>query len=166
MNKRTPGQLLSVDLERYPVWEYDLDEEGGPEPLLFPVLDLPVFDLTNRVVASKLRLNNGDEQHGMISNLDLGRPELNEHFLLLSLLKDGRWFTMERYHDPKFSELGPAALASFLGLTLDEVFPIEYDVSRACKGAPESVRGHIDPIPKILHSTEELIRLALPKATL
>jgi hypothetical protein len=69
---------------------------------------------------------------------------------------------MARYHDFDCDQRGPAALANFLGLKIEQVFPILYDVSDCCLGDPSVISGGIPKEPKKKLSRAELMALAMP----
>ena len=86
------------------------------------------------MVGVRVRLANGEEVWGLIGNVDASNPRLTQHVLTLSTFHGGRWFTMARYHDIGAEKNGPNVLARFLGLPVDNVFPIAYDIRRFCVG--------------------------------
>jgi len=61
-------------------------------------------------------LASGDCLWGIVGNLDARNHEMNEHFVTISIERNGRWFHLARYHDADYAETGPQALARFLGL--------------------------------------------------
>ena len=127
-------ELTIADLEAFQVWQYANDEEKHDETAVRPVKKTPVKNLKTRFVSTQVLLANGAAVWALIGNVDASNPRLTQHFLTLSVLRKGRWFTMARYHDFDSNERGPQALATFLGLRVDEVFPISYDISRFCLG--------------------------------
>lgn len=100
---------------------------------------------------------------GFLGNLDPTNSCLTEHFLTLSIFRsDGTLFNLARYHDFDAEERGPAALAAFLGLPLDAVFPISYDLTCVVAGPLESLRGTITAEPRERLTGAEIIALAVP----
>ena len=137
--------LTAEDLARHPVWVFDGDAEsapGGDETWVVPIRDLPVADLANRLVAASLRVG-GRPVLGLLGNVSLHDARMTREFLTLSVLHDGAWFHLARYHDADFDRRGPAQLAARFDLPVAEVFPIRYDISAAAVGVPEVVRGLI-----------------------
>jgi hypothetical protein len=123
-----PVELLTVDdFEAHPVWEYLNDDEIG-ETMTRPVEKLPVETLENRLVGTQVRLANGLDVWGLLGNFDVKHPRATQHILTLSIERGGKWFYLARYHDFDFASQGPEALARFLGLDVDDVFPITVDV--------------------------------------
>ena len=119
----TGRSLSHIDLEelaRVGVWRF-VTCTSPDEIAVVPVRSLPVRSLRGRVAASRITLANGERLVGVIGNLDLKRPDLNEHFLTLSVFdRSGRPFHLARYHDPDAISNGPVALAAALGLRLRE----------------------------------------------
>lgn len=153
--------LTIADLKAFPVWQYVNSDERG-ETAVRPVKKTPVKSLTARVVGSQVRLGNGTNVWAIIGNVDVNNPRLTQHFLTLSVFRDGRWFTMARYHDIDANERGPGALAAFLGLRIDEVFPIAYDISCFSIGDPAALTGRIEKEPSEKLTRAEIIALAVP----
>ena len=142
-----PIESLQVsDFNACPVWEYVNDDELG-ETVVRPVKRIPAVSLTGRVVATKVRLANGDLRWALLGNVDLENPRLTEHFLWISVIHKGKRFHLARYHDYDYAENGPHALAQFLGLGVDQVFPISYDISRYAKGDPAALVRKISKAP-------------------
>lgn len=153
--------LEESDLQAHAVWQY-ANVDGANETLVRPIRRLPVTRLSGRVVATRVRLANGTCVWGLLGNIDETNPRLTEHFLTLSVLQDKRWFTLARYHDFDHTENGPDALARFLGLPVDEVFPIAYDIRQHVKADPAALAGLIPKEPRERLLRSELIALAVP----
>lgn len=155
-------ELTILDFEQCPVWEFVPDEETEGSAIFGrPIMDLPITNAQNRFVGTKVTLNNGNRCWATIGNIDLGNRRSTHHFLTISLVQDGKWFHLARYHDFDYSTRGPDHLAKFLGLPIDGVFPISYDLSGLAVGFPEIIRGKI---PVEIHdklSKSDLIHLAL-----
>jgi hypothetical protein len=134
-----PAESLTVaDFKAHPVWEYLNDDEIG-ETMTQPVEKLPVETLDNRLVGTQFRLANGLEVWGLVGNFDVKNPRATQHFLTLSIERGGKWFYLARYHDIRFTSEGPEALARFLGLGVDDVFPITVDVRQYVRGDPAAL---------------------------
>jgi hypothetical protein len=119
--------------------------------------------LAGRIVGTQLRLANGSLAWGYLGNLSLTNRRATQHFLSLSVARDGRWFHLARSHQ-HFTSCAPSDLAEFLDLPIESVFPIAYDVSAHCSGQSDLVAGLMsqDPAPEL--SEEELMELAITTA--
>ena len=134
-----PAESLTVaDFKAHPVWEFLNDDEIG-ETMARPVEKLPVETLDDRLVGTQVRLANGLEVWGLFGNFDVTNPRATRHFLALSIERGGKWFHLARYHDFDFASRGPEALARFLGLGVEDVFPITVDVRRYVRGDPKAL---------------------------
>lgn len=134
-----PVELITIsDLQEFPVWEFDIENEGQPdrdETWMIPVTELPVSDLSNRLVGTQAQLSSGEFVSCILGNIDLNNRQKTEQFLCLTVLKDdGNQFFLARYFDSDYDQQGPEALASFLGMSVDEIFPITYDISASAAG--------------------------------
>src|SRR5262249_37701259 len=120
---KTVDSLSIEDLRRHPVWQY-ATRERADETSVRPIKRLPASNLTGKVVGVPVVLANGRKVWALIGNVDATNPRLTTHFLTLSVERDGRWFHVARYHDFDYEERAPEKLAAFLGLAVNEVFPI------------------------------------------
>jgi hypothetical protein len=151
MDDKPVADLTPDDLAQFPVWEYDVCRESLPgrdETWVVPVRDLPVASLSNRVLGVALRYGGG-EQVGLLGNIDLASPRSTREFATLSVWCGGSWFHLARYFDPDRDQCGPAQLAAILGLPVEDIFPVHYDLSKVAVGHPAVVRGRIDAEPTL-----------------
>jgi len=156
--KIKPVESLQIpDLERTPVWQF----ARAGETFVFPVKKLPVKNLTGKLIATQVRLANGNRVWALIGNVDLNNPRVTNQFLTLSILHETEWFTLARYHDCDYIEHGPDSMALFLGLPIDEIFPISYDISKCADGDSEALCGAITREPREKLSRSEIIAMAL-----
>jgi hypothetical protein len=150
-----PVESLTVaDLEAHPVWEYLNDDEIG-ETMVRPVEKIPVESLDNRVLGTQVRLANGSQVWATIGNVDVANPRATQHFLFLSIERGGEWFHLARYFDFDFTTHGPEALARFLGLPVDDVFPISVDIRRYVRGNPAALALTVPKEPRERLTREE-----------
>ena len=150
-----PAESLTVaDFEAHPVWEFLNDDEIG-ETMVQPVEKIPVETLDNRVVGIQVRLANGLEVWGLFGNFDVTNPRATQHFLALSIERGGKWFHLARYFDFSFADEGPEGLARFLGLGVDDVFPITVDVRRYVRGHPAALTAIVLKEPQERLTREE-----------
>jgi len=155
------ASLDVADLQAHAVWQYANVDEAN-ETLVRPVRRLPVARLSGRVVGTEVRLANGAYVWALLGNIDENNARLSERFLTLSVLREGQWFALARYHDFDYTENGPNGLARFLGLPIDQVFPIAYDIRKYVDGDPAALAGVIPEEPRERLSRAELIALAVP----
>jgi hypothetical protein len=151
-------ELLTVaDFQTHPVWEFLNDDEIG-EMMVQPV-ELPVESLDNRVIGDQVRLANGSWVWASFGNFDVTNPRATQHFLDISIERGGEWFHLARYHDVGFAEHSPEALARFLGLHVDDVFPISVDVRRYVQGDPKALTATVLKEPQERLARAELMEL-------
>lgn len=160
-NVKPVDSLTVADLRAFHVWQYT-SREGADETYVRPVKRTPVASLTGKVVGTQVTLANGERIWALIGNVDPKNPRMTEHFLTLSAERSGRWFTLARYHDFDFAESGPEALARFLGLAVDDVFPISYDIRSDAKGDEAALLGQVRKEPRERLSRSEIIAMAVP----
>ena len=162
-NIKPVKSLTVADFQAHPVWEYLNDDEIG-ETMVRPVEKLPVETLDNRLVGSQVRLANGSQVWALIGNFDVTNPRAIQHFLTLSIERGGKWFHLARYHEVGFPAEGPEALARFLGLRVDDVFPITVDVRRYVQGDPEALTAIVLKEPRERLTDAELIAISFGKS--
>lgn len=134
--QKTPDSLTLFDLEKYPAWQFSNDDQAG-ELLIEPITNFPISNPLGVLFGVLLRLRNDRKIWGILSNLNFENPELNKHFLSLSVEQAGKWFHVARYHDFDYAERGPEALANLLKMSTEDIFPISYDITKLGKGKPE-----------------------------
>ena len=150
-----PVESLTVaDFRAHPVWEWLNDDEIG-DTMMQPVEELPVESLDNRVLGTLVRLANGSQVWATICNVDVANPRATQHFVFLSIERGGEWFHLARYFDFDFTTLGPEALARFLGLPVDDVFPISVDIRRYVRGNPAALAFSVPKEPRGRLTREE-----------
>jgi hypothetical protein len=163
-NIKPAESLTVIDFKAHPVWAFLNDDEIG-ETMVKPVEKLPVESLDNRVIGAQVRLANGSRVWGSFGNFDVTNPRATQHFLDLSIERGGKWFYLARYHDVDFAARGPAALARFLGLDVDDVFPITVDVRRYVRGDPNALTAIVLKEPQEKLTEAELHALIFRKST-
>jgi len=159
-----PVDALTVeDLREHSVWQYAPGRLGN-EITVRPLKKGPAANLTGKLVGTQVSLANGARFWALIGNVDVASPRLTTHFITISLEREGRWFHLARYHDFDVAERGPKQLAAFLGFSVDEVFPIAYDLSAYAKGDPQVLKGTVPIKPDEVLTRDEIIALAVPHA--
>lgn len=157
--QKSANELTVDDLSRFPVWDYF--EDGAGKVVASPVAKIPVDSLQNRLLGCQVSLNNGLQVWAQLSNIDLKNQKATSQFLLLNIQAAGRWFCLARYFDVDYVRRGPTALAQFLGMPVEEVFPISYDIAPFVVGAQIMTAGQIPREPPVRLSQDELIALTL-----
>ena len=160
-NLKPIASLTAADLLINPVWQYSNRDETD-ETLVHALEEIPVKSMTGKVVGTQVRFANGNHAWALIGNIDADNPQLTDHFLTISIERDGKWFALARYHDFDYSDRGPEALSRFLGLQIDDVFPISFDVRRYAQGAPAALAGNVLKEPREKLSRPDIIALAVP----
>ncbi len=156
-----PAESLTVaDFEAHPVWEFLNDDEIG-ETMVRPVKKIPVRSLANKILGTQVRLANGLQVWATIGNFDVTNPRATQHFLFLSIERGGKWFHLARYFDFDFTGRSPDALARFLGLSVDDVFPISVDVRRYVQGNPAALTAIVLKEPRERLTRAELIAMSV-----
>jgi hypothetical protein len=153
--------LRASDVEAFPVWEFVNNDEIG-ETVVRPVKTIPVQNLRGRLVSTQVRLACGKTVLAQLGNIDSNNPKSTKHFLQLIAFHSGKTFIMARYHDFDWNRQGPQAVADFLGMRVEEVFPISYDVSRFSTGDPAALAGKIEAEPRERLTRAQIIALAVP----
>ena len=165
-SKKPVDQLTADDLIAFPVWEYTNDDGDGrgdqDETWVRPVCGLPIATAENRVIGTRVRLANGLAPLALLGNVDLASREKTAHFLAISFFgTKGLTFDLERYHDVDASQRSPEALAAFLKLRVEDVFPIEYDISQLVLADEHLARGVVNVQPSVTLTDDQLTALAM-----
>jgi hypothetical protein len=154
-------KLTEQDFVSHPLWRYLNDDSLG-ELIVESVDEWPVPDLSGFVVGASVILKSGKICTAVFSNVDVSSSERNSHFLALSIWNNRRRFHLARYHDRAQEKFGPQALANLLGLSVDDVFPIKYDLTQFVLNANASVLINEVPLePKNRLTRREIISLAV-----
>jgi hypothetical protein len=159
--------LTIADFEAFPVWEFtNRDESKFGDLEVRPVKKIPVENFLSRLVGTRVTLANSDRVFAVLGNIDSKHPRATKHFLSLTIMHGNKKFFLARYFDAIRYRDGPDALAKFLNLPIEQVFPIRYDVSKYCiDGDPAAVIGEIEKDPKEKLTRDERITLSLrPRA--
>ena len=160
-NVMSVESLTVADVASSPVWKYT-NSDGKGELVVRAETKLPVKNLTGRLVGTQVRLANGMHTWALIGNVDANNPRLTEHFLTVSIERAGKWFALARYHDYDYADRGPDALSQFLGMPIDDIFPIVFDVRKYSLGNPAALTGSIGKAPREVLSRADIIAMAVP----
>ena len=158
MNPIPAENLLPIHFAEYPVWTYLNDDEFG-ETCVIPVETLPVSNLAGCVVGTTVVLANGMPLSAVMSNVDSVNAKKTEHFLNLTVFFNQEAFRLSRYHDPDYSRNGPNGLSAFLNLSLEQIYPISYNLSNLSAGDLKSLVGMVERIPHEVLNDDQLMKL-------
>lgn len=157
-DKAKPADALTVaDLQAHPVWQFTSSDEPD-ETYVRPLKRVPA-NLDGKLIGTEVMLANGQKVWAIFGNVHPTKPRRTEHFLTISLERGGEWFHLARYHDVDAKSRGPKALAAFLSLPIDDVFPIAYDLRQYGKGDPAALCGQIHKKPRERLSQSKLMGL-------
>ena len=157
-NAKPVDALTIADLQAHPVWQYTGSDEPD-ETYVRPLKRVPVANLQGKLIGTEVTLANGQQAWALIGNVDPMKPRQTQHFITLSIERRGEWFHLARYHDFDAKTKGPKALAAFLDLPVNEVFPISYDLRRYGKGDPAALSGQMPKKPQERLSRSKVIAL-------
>jgi hypothetical protein len=151
-------KLTPKDFEIYSVWKFVSDD--AVDETMVQGLKVPVQHLFNRIVGTLVLLANGKQVWAILGNIDVNNQESTEHFLTISIFKKDKLFHLARYHDADCDKCDSKSLAKFLGLTVENVFPITYDLTHFCSQKSSVLIGKIEKKPKRKLSQKKLFALA------
>ena len=150
-------ELTEKDTMAFPVWK--MSDRYDDDTYIEPELKFPVADAEGKLFAIEVFLANGMRNWALLANVDGLRPVRTKHLLAVSLLKDGKWHSLARYFDFDREENGPAAIAARLGLMVEDVFPISYDLTSLVNGSSDALLGEVLQQPEVPLSESEIFDL-------
>jgi hypothetical protein len=145
--RRSVDSLKPAHFRKHPVWEFVSDDEPD-ETYVTPVKKLPVQTLDGRIIGAEVSLANGTRVWATLSNVDTRSPRETRIFLFLSVFLEEKWVHLARPFDFSRKKEGPKQLAKALGLPLEDVFPIRYDIRPWVTGSSGALRGKIEAEPR------------------
>jgi hypothetical protein len=152
-------ELSAQHLSKHSVWRFTNDDADELE--LEPAVEVVFSDLSGLVIGTHVTFADGSSHWGLIQNISFAGPAVNDHFVTLSVHRNGEWFPLARYHDIQIEEYGPNRMAAFMGKPVEDVFPIVYDLREVLNSASTSLVGAIRSSPLLRLTEAELISLAL-----
>jgi hypothetical protein len=153
-------KLEIPDFEKHPVWQI-VEDDKYSSLMLNPVKKLPVEHLENRIVGTKVALADGTITWAILSNISATEKLRNTHFLNASINCNGSWFDLARYHDSDFERRNGDVLAKKLGKSIEQVFPIVFDVSSIVSGEKSVLKDEINYLVRDQLTMSELISMAV-----
>jgi hypothetical protein len=161
-NMKDVAKITPADFQAHAVWKFT-GRNDPSETAVEPVKKLPAKSLGGALAGVEVTLAYGKKVAAFLGNIDVEQPRSTEHFITLSVFGEhGEIFHLARYHDVDFAERGPEALAAFLKMKKEEVFPISWDARHLVLGAPSAAHGQILAEPRKRLSKAHLIALAVP----
>jgi len=158
---RKPAEQLTInDIERFPIWSFINDDDLG-ETLVESVEEIPVGDLSGKLVGTKVKFANGTEHWAIMGNINVESYQQTKHLLTISIFVNNMIFHLARYHDHEFAVAGPNVFAKFANMPIDEIFPIMYDLSKYSTGDLRVLIGRIEAEPTEKLSREEIIAMVI-----
>ena len=153
------NRLTPKDWEKHPVWTFDLDNEDKPgrdETWMVPVKKLPAVDIQNGGCRAKATLSCGQTivlvLWGVILDPERHLKMVMRYRVKPMTVKERRehlkpaisTFTIFVKDEWWHSDLnGPGDLTKGLGLTIQDILPITYDISAFVVGVDRIVKGKI-----------------------
>ncbi|HVP61523.1 MAG TPA: hypothetical protein VMT11_13240 [Myxococcaceae bacterium] len=117
-------------------------------------------DLGGSVVGTEVTLANDRKVFATFGNVYPDDPRSTRHLLTLSVaMPNGKWFNLARYFEPTVRIFGPTQLAQALGLSVDAVFPITYDLRKLLVGEEAALHGTIFAEPQERLTLDEVRNL-------
>ncbi len=108
-------------------------------------------------------LANGNCIWTILSNVNLDIPDYNVHMLSVRLDCSGKWFDLGRYFDSDYEDRTPNHFSDLIGLSLDAILPISYDLSPFAIGNKDSLLGEIPVKVKTQLPLSELMKFIVNK---
>jgi hypothetical protein len=154
-------KLTAIDFENHAVWRFTNSDEPD-ETYVKRVRRFPIKESRGCVFGTTVILSSGKEVVAMIGNLRARDSLMNEHFLGVSIFRDdGKLFHLARYHDYDYARSGPKALAKFLRMPIEHVFPFSFTIPRTILGTRSHFHSTIESEPKNKLTRSERIALIL-----
>ncbi len=158
--KKTFTELSVNDISKYPIWRFT-NSHPEDELEIESVTGRVFHNLKGLIISSKVTFSDGSTHLALFQNVSLAGQKVNDHFLSLSVERNGEWFPLAQYHNPAIEKYGPLHLAAFMGKTVDDVFPIKYDLREVLNSNSPRLVGIVCAEPPIRLTDEEIISLAL-----
>lgn len=157
---RPVESLTPADAMQHHVWRFVPDEmlsETIDETFVVPESE-PVDSLDSKVILTEVALANGNMFPAMINNVFANDRKKTQIFIDISLFYMGIWFDIPRVIDSDYSNEAVVKIADALGIEVDDMFPIHYDLRQYVIGEGEGLFGNFTPVDQNF-SDEDLARL-------
>lgn len=154
------SELTISEMDLYPVWEYVIDDRYD-EFYIIPVPRLPVTSLKTRFICTDITTHSRNRYRAILDNIDLTDQLMTDTFLSATIIIDDEWFTLARYFDITYDLNGPSQLSENLKLNIEDIFPIEYDISSIVSGSHINTIGYIPLKPSIILPIDDIIKMSV-----
>ena len=151
------SDLTVADLKRQPVWRFV--SVSGTE--VAPVETLPPRSFDSLIIGAEVQLADESWVWALLQNFSLSGSAVNDHFLNLTFDIKGSWFVLARYHDPWIESHGPQKLAQLLDRSLEQVFPIRFDLRKALKSFDLVFVGEVQMEPDVKLTRDQIMQHVL-----
>jgi hypothetical protein len=157
-----PLRKLTLSLVRQtPIWHSTPSKDG--DLWVKPELRSQLSSLKNCLIATDTTMADGSCITALIENIHVENLNLTKHYLQAHFRIDGRWWCMARYHDLDYDQKGASGLAMRLGKSIEQVFPLTYDIQEFCTVESEALCGAISANPINRLTRKEIMRMFVPK---
>lgn len=160
---RKLSDLSVSDITAQRLWRYTPAPVADGEIYVRADRAIHITTLKNKIVGGMISLASGRSVASLFENIFLDDEFLSAHWMLLRVVTERGQFNLARYHDYNYDESGPLQLASFLNLSISEVFPIKFDLRSLLGCDSPALAGVIEKAPAIKCTRAELIGRMVPR---
>ncbi len=157
--KKSLEDITVRDISEHAVWKFTNSSHDDLE--VESVAKTTFENLDGLIIGTKVTFSDDSVHWALIQNISLTEQLLNDHFVTTTIARGDEWFPLARYHDVTFETYGPVQLASFMGKSVAEIFPISYDLREVLHSDSPRLVGSIADTPAVRLTEDELISLAL-----
>jgi hypothetical protein len=147
------------DLRACLVWRFTNSDEDELE--IESCVKDQYANLDGLIIGNRVSFSDGSSHWALFQNVSLADQRVNDHFLTLTIHREGKWFPLARYHDVGHQQYGPPALADFMKKRISDVFPIHYDLRNTLNSDSSLLTGVVPAEPSVRLTEDQIISLAL-----
>jgi len=154
--------ILTVKhFQEYPIWEYISCDSTK----IKPVKRYPVDNMDDRIFGVQGRMFNGALIWMNFSNYYVDSKEYTDQFVLATFYhrrNDEDSIKLYRYHDSGYNNgHNPTAISKYLDMPIDDIFPIEINITHLLKRQCECSVYKLNKTPPMALTEKEWMRLAI-----
>jgi hypothetical protein len=126
---RPLNSLQPDDVKKNRLWEFVPSKDG--ELWVKSIASRKTKKFSGRLVSCQVTFANDSRHWALIEGIDIDTPEFSRHNREIRLFVEGcGWFHLAQYFDNEEIKKyrGESVLSEMMGLSVDEIFPIEFDV--------------------------------------